>query len=65
MHPLHHPSYCCRRLTVDCCILGPITDTVNANGIFVVIRDVAVLAILIIIVLVALSKGLVIAITLP
>jgi hypothetical protein len=42
-----------------------LADTVNTNGIFVVIvRDVTVLAI-IVIVFVALSKGLVIAITLP
>ncbi len=44
-----------------------LVDTVNANGVFVVVvGDVAVLAVLVIVVVVvALSKGLVIAITLP
>jgi hypothetical protein len=23
VHPLHHPSYCCRQLSVDCCVLRP------------------------------------------
>jgi hypothetical protein len=23
VHPLHHPSYCCLRLLVDCCVLQP------------------------------------------
>jgi hypothetical protein len=43
-----------------------LADTINANGVFIVIiGDVAVLAVLIVIVVVALSKGLVVAITLP
>jgi hypothetical protein len=43
-----------------------LTDTVDANGIFVVVvEDVAVLAILVVVVFVTLSKGLVVAITLP
>ncbi len=55
-HPLHHLSYRCRRLSVDCCVLGPIADTVDANGVFVVVvGDVAVLAVLVIIIFVALS----------
>jgi hypothetical protein len=41
---------------VDCCILGPIADTVDANGVFVVVvGDVAVLALIIVVVFVALS----------
>ncbi len=41
-------------------------NTVNTNGVFVVVvRDVAILAVLLDVVFVALSKGLVIAITLP
>jgi hypothetical protein len=41
---------------VDCCILGPIADTVNANGVFViVVGDVAILTVLIVVVFVALS----------
>ena len=41
---------------VDCWVLGPIADTVNANGVFVVIiGDVAVLAVLVVVVFVALS----------
>ncbi len=56
MHPLHHPSYRCRQITIDCCVLGPIADTVNANGVFVVVvGDVAVLAVLIVVIFVALS----------
>ncbi len=41
-------------------------DTINTNGVFVVVvGDVSVLAILIVVVVVALSKGLIAAITLP
>jgi hypothetical protein len=41
---------------VDCCVLGPIADTVDANGVFVVVvRDVTVLAVLVVVVFVALS----------
>jgi hypothetical protein len=55
-HPLHHPSYRCHQLMVDCCILGSIADTVNANGVFViVVGDVAVLAVLVVVVFVDLS----------
>ncbi len=46
-------------------VKGPV-DTVNVNGVFVVVvGDVAVLALLVGIVVVALSKGLIVAITLP
>jgi hypothetical protein len=49
VHPLHHPSYCCRGLLVDCCVLGPIADTVHANGIFIV------LTVLVVVIFVTLS----------
>ncbi len=43
-----------------------LADTVNANGVFVIIVwDVAVLDILVFVVFVALSKGLIVAIMLP
>jgi hypothetical protein len=55
MHPLHHPSYCCRQLTVDCCVLGPIANTVDASGVFVfIVQDVAILAVLVVVVFIAL-----------
>jgi hypothetical protein len=55
-HPLHHPSYRCRRLSVDCCVLGTVPDTVDANGVFVVVvGDVAVFALLVVVVFVAFS----------
>jgi hypothetical protein len=43
-----------------------LANTINANGVFfVVVGDVAVLALLVVVVFVALSKGLIVAITLP
>ncbi len=51
-------------LVVD--LIKGLADTVNANGVFIVIiGDVAILAVLVVIIFIALSKGLVIAITLP
>ena len=41
---------------VDCCVLGTVADTVDANGVFVVVvGDVAVFAKLVVVVFVALS----------
>ncbi len=54
-HPLHHPSYRCHQLLVDRCVLGPITDTVDANSVFIVlVRNVAILVVLVVVVFVAL-----------
>ncbi len=47
-------------------LIKGLTDTIHANGVFVVVvGDVAILAVLVIVVFVALSKGLIVAITLP
>jgi hypothetical protein len=47
-------------------LIKGLADTVNANGVFIVIiGDVAILAILVVVIFIALSKGLVVAIMLP
>jgi hypothetical protein len=43
-----------------------LANTVDANGLFiVVVRDVAIFAVLVVVIFVTLSKGLIVAITLP
>ncbi len=53
-------------ITLGVALIKGLIDTINANGIFVVVvGDVAVLAVFIIVIIIALSKGLVVAIMLP